>query len=288
MKVPSAEVIRKPVCSLVTVTGKSQMLVATWVTVSVKLTRSGWSACAGAATVVIAASGRTARIRALRVRIRLGPVRSTVRIACRRSVRAAAGVDMAELLRRTCREELAVVRRHLESGTGLLLVEGEAGIGKTKVVDTARAGSGVFVARGAGLPLSVEVPFLPLSTALHEVLRADHDWLDRALAACPAYVRGALQPLLPELTSGEGPAQSLDASSRPRLFKAVGTILAELADQRPLALLFDDLHWADGDTLDVVEHLQSTGARVPLLATSALTTPPFPRRSSPGRPACDD
>jgi hypothetical protein len=112
------------------------------------------------------------------------------------------------------RDELGVVRHHLKCGAGLLLVTGEAGIGKTKLVDTARATSEGFVARGAGLPLSVEVPFLPFSRALHEILRADDDWLNRALDGCPLYVRGALAPLLPELTSVEEQAPSLDASAR--------------------------------------------------------------------------
>ena len=51
------------------------------------------------------------------------------------------------------RPELATVRRHLESGVGLCLVTGEAGMGKTALVGAARAATDVFVARGAGLPL---------------------------------------------------------------------------------------------------------------------------------------
>jgi len=176
------------------------------------------------------------------------------------------------------RAELAVLRRHLDSGTGLLLVTGEAGIGKTKLVDAARATSEVFVARGAGLPLSVEVPFLPFSRALHEILRADEDWLNRTLDACPPYVRGALAPLLPELTSVEEQTPSPDASARSRLFKAVSTLLVALAEDRPLAWLIDDLHWADGDTLDLVEQLLSGGEGVPLLGTFRTDDPGIPDR----------
>jgi hypothetical protein len=174
------------------------------------------------------------------------------------------------------RAELAAVRRHLESGTGLLLVTGEAGIGKTKLVDTARATCGVFVATGAGLPLSVEVPFLPLTHALLEVLHAeDTDWVPRALAACPAYVPGALAPLLPELTTDQGPP-GLDDSARPRPFNAIAALLLALADRRPLALLIDDLHWADANTLDLLEHLLATGVGVPLLGTLRTDDPAVP------------
>jgi hypothetical protein len=174
------------------------------------------------------------------------------------------------------RTELAAVRRHLESGTGLLLVTGEAGIGKTKLVDTARATCGVFVATGAGLPLSVEVPFLPLTHALLEVLHAeDTDWMPWAIAACPAYVPGALAPLVPELTTDQGPP-GLDASARPRLFNAVAALLLALADRRPLALLIDDLHWTDGNTLDLLQHLLATGVGVPLVGTLRTEDPAVP------------
>ena len=62
----------------------------------------------------------------------------------------------AELLIAGRKPELAAVRRHLEEGTGLLLVTGEAGMGKTHLVGTAStlvAGS-TFVAAGSCLPLS--------------------------------------------------------------------------------------------------------------------------------------
>lgn len=172
--------------------------------------------------------------------------------------------------------EVAAVRRHVESGSGLLLVTGEAGIGKTKLVDTARASGEAFVARGAGLPLSVAVPFLPLSHALQQVHRADEQWLSGALDACPAYVRGALAPLLPGLADVGEPPLSLDGSSRARLFKAVATILDRLAERRRLVLLVEDLHWADAGTLDLLEQLLATGEGVPVLGTFRIDDPAVP------------
>ena len=50
------------------------------------------------------------------------------------------------------RAEMAAVRRHLETGTGLMLVTGEAGIGKTRLVTTAAETVDGFVARGSCLP----------------------------------------------------------------------------------------------------------------------------------------
>jgi hypothetical protein len=63
-------------------------------------------------------------------------------------------------------DELAVVRAHLESGSGLLLVTGEAGIGKTRLVATAaRCSPDVLVVQGRCLPLSTEAPLLPIADA---------------------------------------------------------------------------------------------------------------------------
>ena len=94
------------------------------------------------------------------------------------------------------RTELAAVRRHLETGTGLLLVTGEAGIGKTTLVSAAAEQDDGFVATGHCLPLSTEVPLLPIADTLQSVYDADGGrWLGRALAACPDYASTAVARL---------------------------------------------------------------------------------------------
>ena len=75
---------------------------------------------------------------------------------------------------------------------GLLLVTGEAGIGKTALVTAAAAGARTFVATGACRPLSTEVPLLPVTDLLRQVRREHPTWFDEALGACPTYVRGAV------------------------------------------------------------------------------------------------
>ena len=152
------------------------------------------------------------------------------------------------------RDELVAVRRHLDSGTGLLLVTGEAGIGKTALVTAAAAGAEAFVATGACRPLSTEVPLLPVADMLRQVARDRVTWFDEALVACPAYVRGALGPILPEL-AGDDPARVSDQWARQRLLNAVDALLAALRERQPLALLIEDAHWADATTLDVLELL---------------------------------
>ncbi|HET6940512.1 MAG TPA: AAA family ATPase, partial [Nocardioides sp.] len=166
------------------------------------------------------------------------------------------------------RAELAAVRRHLEGSTGLLLVTGEAGIGKTKLVTIAADEVGSFVGIGHGLPLSTEVPLLPVVDCLRSVHDGDATWLKSALASCPPYVTTSLASLLPEVAGESGSSgPSGRADDRHLLFGAVGTVLRALVALRPVTLLFEDLHWADPTTLDLLEHLLGRGSPIPVLGT---------------------
>jgi tetratricopeptide (TPR) repeat protein len=167
--------------------------------------------------------------------------------------------------------ELETVRRHLETGTGLLLVTGEAGIGKTTLVRAAAERAGTFVAVGQCLPLSTEVPFMPVADALSTCLGDGGGWLDESLARCPPYVAASLPQLLPHL----GPVEPREP--RPdgvrRLFYAVGAILRALDAVRPLAVCFEDLHWSDQSTLDLIEHLVGRPTRPSVVATMRTEGP---------------
>ena len=168
------------------------------------------------------------------------------------------------------RAELTVVRRHLETGAGLLLVTGEAGIGKTRLVETAAFSTDLpFVARGSALPLSAQVPLLPITDALRSIYQFDDgQWLKEAVAGCPSFVPVALRRLLPELDEAvEAPPVQDDDLWRQRLFSAVAAAWAAISATRPLAVLLEDLHWADSTTLDLLEHLLSVGHGIPIVGT---------------------
>ncbi|GAA2142327.1 helix-turn-helix transcriptional regulator [Nocardioides koreensis] len=176
------------------------------------------------------------------------------------------------------RTELTAVRRHLETGTGLLLVTGEAGMGKTGLVATAAAvGSDGFVATGMCLPLASEVPLLPVADVLRTVHQSDGGhWLDKALSQCAPYVAGSLSLLVPELAEWETPVPG-DDWARQRLFAAVETVVQQLSEERGLALLIEDLHWADTATLDLLEHLVNRDPAVPIVGTWRLDDPTVER-----------
>jgi tetratricopeptide (TPR) repeat protein len=165
------------------------------------------------------------------------------------------------------RAELTVVRRHLEAGAGLLLVVGDAGIGKSRLVGVAAAGVDCHVAEGHCLPLTREVPLLPFVDALRAIHGVEGGrWLREAVDSCPAYVAATLSRLLPELEAPSSRPPE-DEWSRHRLFAAFADTLSALRATRPLALLVEDLHWADTATLDLIEHLVSRGADLPLVCT---------------------
>lgn len=167
----------------------------------------------------------------------------------------------ARIAGRTTR--LAAVRRHLETGTGLLLVTGEAGIGKTTLIRAAADQADAFVTLGHCLPMSTEAPLMPVADALRTILDADHPWFTDALRDCPAFVPRVLQRLLPELDAGDLGADT----GQQHLFAAVARLIARLNARRPLAFVLEDLHWADTTTLDLVEHLVVSRAGVSMVGS---------------------
>ncbi len=65
-------------------------------------------------------------------------------------------------------------------------------------------------------------------------------------------------------------------------FAAWRGFLEGLADQRPLVLVFEDLHWADDGLLDFVDHLVDWAARVPMLVVATARPELLARRSEWG------
>jgi tetratricopeptide (TPR) repeat protein len=167
------------------------------------------------------------------------------------------------------RRELDAVRRHLRGGAGLLLLLGEAGIGKTRLLTAAEnATAEVVTLHAPCLPLSTEAPLLPVADALRSAWRVDDGaWITAALEACPPFVAPELATMLPELALNAGDAPSAD-SDRQRLFFALSSLLATLAQARPMAVVLEDLHWADAGTLDLVEHLVGSPVVSPALVGS--------------------
>jgi predicted ATPase/DNA-binding CsgD family transcriptional regulator len=134
-----------------------------------------------------------------------------------------------------------------------VLVGGEAGVGKTRLVEEFRRYAEADDARvlvGQCLELGEDgLPFAPFAAILRDLLRRD------GVAAFAGYEQ-ELARLLPELAAAvaPGPPAGWD-SNRGHLFEVVSALVERLAADRPLVLVVEDLHWADRSTRDLIRFL---------------------------------
>ncbi|HEX5547814.1 MAG TPA: AAA family ATPase [Ktedonobacterales bacterium] len=136
------------------------------------------------------------------------------------------------------------------------LVSGEPGIGKTRLLDemaTQAHATGARVLHGAATEAEGMPPYLPFLEALGQHIRATPPDDLRAQTGANASI---LASLLPELHARLGELPKAHAlpheQARLRLYEAIGALLAAIADEQPLLLRLDDLHWADPATLDLL------------------------------------
>ncbi|MFE5921891.1 AAA family ATPase [Streptomyces sp. NPDC056468] len=129
-----------------------------------------------------------------------------------------------------------------------VLIAGDAGVGKTRVLDEAAgraARDGMVVLTGHWVDLGdVGLPYLPFTEVLG-VLAGDERFTD-VLAA---------HPVVGRLLGGGTDA----VNDRLRLFEGVAGLLADLADVAPVLLVLEDLHWADQSSRDLLRFLLSRG-----------------------------
>ncbi len=167
-------------------------------------------------------------------------------------------------------EHMRVVARHIalaSEGHGqMVLLRGSPGSGKTRLaqeVSMVLLGQGYLVATGRCYDQEQTMPYAPIRSAL-----------THAYAAAPLTVRATSRrwPALTRLldpTVGSGEVGDAGSDAPQRLFSGVVGFLLEIALARPLALLIDDLHWADGATLSLLLYLarHTREARILLLIT---------------------
>ena len=173
--------------------------------------------------------------------------------------------------------ELERINSALDAVTGgagrLLLLAGEPGVGKTRLAQEAMVAArerGFLIATGRCYEPQMEVPYYPFLETLHHALRQAPTDVWKALAErWPDMVR-----LLPEEMPGEHGfrlTNLVDArglgDDRQRLFWQVTRFFQTLAAVQPIALLLDDLHWADEASVDLLAHLtrHTRGDRMLLL-----------------------
>ena len=147
----------------------------------------------------------------------------------------------------------------------LVLLAGEAGVGKTTLARRALAGSVLEVLEGVGVQGGTSA-FGPVVKVLRAHLRIEGGG---PLVEGPLAAHLAL--LLPEL----GPPAA--EGDRATLFEAIRLALAAIAARRPAALLLDDLQWADDATLELLAALARSLDTQPLLVLGAFRSDELPR-----------
>ncbi|MER7487458.1 AAA family ATPase [Streptomyces sp. NPDC126497] len=150
-----------------------------------------------------------------------------------------------------------------------LLVGGEAGVGKTRLVEEFAAAArrrGAIVALGGCVEIGADgLPFAPFSTALRQLRRE----LPEQLAAAASGQEEELARLLPEIGTAAAREARRDEQGMARLFELTARLLERVAAERTVVLALEDLHWADASTRHLLAYLFRTlrTGRLVVLAT---------------------
>jgi class 3 adenylate cyclase/tetratricopeptide (TPR) repeat protein len=189
-----------------------------------------------------------------------------------------------------------LVRVREESGPQLVTLVGVPGIGKSRLVHelmqvVERGGVLTYWRRGRSLPYGEGVTLWALS----EIVKAQAGILENDSADEVARkLRQAVENVIPDprdaawVETHLGPLARIGGSDdaggdrRSEGFAAWRRFFEGMAEQRPLVLVFEDLHWADDELLDFVDHLVEWASGVPILVVSTARPELFERRSNWG------
>jgi class 3 adenylate cyclase/tetratricopeptide (TPR) repeat protein len=164
-----------------------------------------------------------------------------------------------------------------DASTQLVTITGEPGVGKTRLATEFRNWLNdepalVFWRQGRSLPYGEGITFW----ALGEMVKAQAGILE---SEAPDEAQAKLKVAVAEVAEDEserdwiasslapliGTGEVTAAGDREEPFTAWRRFIEGVAAERPLVLLFEDLHWADDALLAFVEHLVDWSSGVPLL-----------------------
>ncbi len=157
----------------------------------------------------------------------------------------------------------------LAAGTpGCLALEGEPGIGKTRLLAELRRRAEArdwLVLSGTAAEFERDLPFSVWADALDahvSGLGLDRTWGEDAVAE--------LAQILPSLRGAGRAAGEPIADERYRAHRVARRLLRSLAADGPLVLILDDLHWSDDASIELLTALLRRGADAPVLLALAL------------------
>ena len=170
----------------------------------------------------------------------------------------------------------------LKTGAGgMVLVSGEPGIGKTRLIDETLAVArdrGLHVLLGRCHERDTAIPYLPITDAVETYARtcAPAMW-ERLLHAAGADLTVLLSDNVLKHASRSMSGGVTDTSMGAMLAsrdsirpeRAVRTLLVELSKSSPCLLIVDDLHWADPSSLELIHHVALHTRNLPILILGA-------------------
>jgi DNA-binding CsgD family transcriptional regulator/tetratricopeptide (TPR) repeat protein len=155
-------------------------------------------------------------------------------------------------------QELGELARILGRPHTVMLIEGEAGIGKSRLLRECLAGDARRVLLASCPPFRQPQTLAPLTHALRQAV-------DSVAELRPSMLAGALRPLFPEWAADLPPIPEPAEDStavRHRLFRALDELIERLGITK---IAVEDAHWADEATLEFLLYLASDEARRPSL-----------------------
>lgn len=149
-----------------------------------------------------------------------------------------------------------------EGRSRVVVISGEAGIGKTRLIDEAvhRASPAVRALRGECLALGSNLPYLPFAEILRDLVRQVPA---QTLARMVGPARAELARLLPELATAVGAERTATPSAprrgdeleRLRLYEAFLRVAERIAADQPTAFVLEDVQWIDRASVELLSFL---------------------------------
>jgi predicted ATPase/class 3 adenylate cyclase len=179
---------------------------------------------------------------------------------------------------------LSAVEQARQGAGAVLLLAGEAGVGKSRLVEEAMAEAqrlGLRVLTGRCVDQQGAPPYLPTIEHIEDAARqVTPEQLRQALGENAPEIAKLMPELRMRFPDIPEPVALPPEQERRYLLRGVSEFVERSARNTPMVLVFEDLHWADESTLLLLQHMAPRAAQVPVLVLATYRDTEL----KPGRP----